>query len=56
MTSVDDTPEPSTRLVLHALAQILIEKGVMSREELQQRVDMLRAADEGELPGVDVEG
>jgi len=43
--------EPSTRLVLHALAQIMIEKGVMTREEFQQRLELLRACDEGELIG-----
>jgi len=42
------TSEPSTRLVLHALTQIFIEKGIVSREELQQRVSALSGADEGD--------
>ncbi len=52
----NDTPpparsdEPSTRLVLHALAQIMIEKGVMTRDEFQRRIELLRACDEGDLP------
>lgn len=44
----DANPEPSTRLVLHALTQIFIEKGIISREELQQRVLALSSADEGD--------
>ncbi|MBW1886659.1 MAG: hypothetical protein JRJ58_24270, partial [Deltaproteobacteria bacterium] len=42
------TSEPSTRLVLHALTQIFIEKGIVSREELQHRVSALSGADEGD--------
>ena len=40
--------EPSTRLILHALTQIFIEKGIVSREELQARVAALSGADEGD--------
>jgi hypothetical protein len=40
--------EPSTRLILHALTQLFIEKGIMTREELQQRVRALSCADEGD--------
>ncbi len=43
--------EPSARLILHALSQIMIEKGVMTRDEFQQRIAMLRACDEGDLAG-----
>jgi hypothetical protein len=42
------TNEPSTRLILHALTQILIEKGIMSREEFQQRINALSQGDEGD--------
>ncbi len=41
--------EPSTRLILHALTQILIEKGITSRDEFYSRVRALSAADEGDL-------
>ncbi|MCP4037800.1 MAG: hypothetical protein GY733_12740 [bacterium] len=40
--------EPSTRLILHALAQIMIEKGIMTREEFQQQIGLLTACDEGD--------
>jgi len=46
--SAPPASEPSTRLILHALTQIFIEKGLMSREELQQRVLALSQADEGD--------
>ena len=34
--------EPSTHMLLRALSQILIEKGVLTREEFQQRIVALR--------------
>lgn len=37
-----ESDEPSTRLILHALTQIMIEKGVMTRDEFYQRVQRLR--------------
>lgn len=46
--AVPVTSEPSTRLILHALTQIFIEKGVMTREELQRRVHALSQGDEGD--------
>jgi hypothetical protein len=33
------------------LAQIMIEKGLMTRDEFQQRIAVLSACDEGDLPG-----
>lgn len=38
--------EPSTRLILHALTQIMIEKGVMTREEFQQHLQRLHEAED----------
>lgn len=38
--------EPSDRTILHALTQILIEKGVMTREEFYYRVRTLTGGDE----------
>lgn len=51
LAAAPPSSEPSTRLILHALAQIMIEKGVMTRDEFQAQIDLLRACDEGELPG-----
>lgn len=38
--------EPSNRIILHALTQILIEKGVMTREEFYYRVRALTGGDQ----------
>ena len=34
--------EASTRVLLHALTQILIEEGVVTREDFHHRVQLLR--------------
>jgi hypothetical protein len=37
--------EPPTRLILHVLTQIMIEKGVMTREEFQHRLQRMRGTE-----------
>ncbi|MBJ20377.1 MAG: hypothetical protein CL933_13285 [Deltaproteobacteria bacterium] len=43
----------STRIVARAIAQLLVEKGLLSSEEIQRQIAHITAADTSESPGAD---